>query len=151
MSGTQVQHLQDNLNIDTQIIYNLAHLLCSNRNRSCFELNSTIHYKITVYKKCTIGNEKNYTISLEITISSFFPLSALAIDSSKKSCSRRSTDKMVALLPARGMAAHGSRQLYRCVGGLSARGVEFSDTAYSYIMCNNGEWNPKPQCVGEQM
>ena len=36
MAGTQTQNLQDNLNIDTQIIYNLAHLLYSNVNRSCF-------------------------------------------------------------------------------------------------------------------
>ena len=36
MPGTQVQNLQDNLNIDTQVIHNLAHLLCSNMNRSCF-------------------------------------------------------------------------------------------------------------------
>ena len=36
MAGTQTQHLQDNLNIDTHIIHNLAHLLHSNMNRSCF-------------------------------------------------------------------------------------------------------------------
>ena len=36
MAGTQTQNLQYNLNIDTQIIHNLAHLLYSKRNRSCF-------------------------------------------------------------------------------------------------------------------
>ena len=37
MAGTQAQDLQDNFNIDTQIIiHNLAHLLYSNVNRSCF-------------------------------------------------------------------------------------------------------------------
>ena len=36
MAGTQVQHLQDNFNIDTHIIiHNLAHLLYFNVNRSC--------------------------------------------------------------------------------------------------------------------
>ena len=30
MAGTQAQKLQDNLNIDTHIIHNLAHLLYSN-------------------------------------------------------------------------------------------------------------------------
>ena len=32
----QAQNLNDNLNIDTQIIHNLAHLLYSNVNRSCY-------------------------------------------------------------------------------------------------------------------
>ena len=36
MAGTQSQNLQDNFNIDTHIIHNLAHLLYSNVNRSCF-------------------------------------------------------------------------------------------------------------------
>ena len=36
MSGTKAQNLQDNFNLDTQIIHNLAHLLYSNVNRSCF-------------------------------------------------------------------------------------------------------------------
>ena len=36
MAGTQAQNLQDNFNIDTHIIRNLAHLLYSNVNRSCF-------------------------------------------------------------------------------------------------------------------
>ena len=36
MAGSWGQHLQDNLNIDKQIIDNLAHLLYSNGNRSCF-------------------------------------------------------------------------------------------------------------------
>ena len=36
MAGTQAQKLQDNLNIYTHIIHNLAHLLYSNVNRSCF-------------------------------------------------------------------------------------------------------------------
>ena len=36
MAGTQAQNLQDNLNIDMHIIHNLAHLLYSNMNRSCF-------------------------------------------------------------------------------------------------------------------
>ena len=36
MVGTQAQNLHDNFNIDTQIIYNLAHLLYSNVNRSSF-------------------------------------------------------------------------------------------------------------------
>ena len=36
MAGIQAQNLQDNFNIDTQIIHNLAHLLYSNVNRSCF-------------------------------------------------------------------------------------------------------------------
>ena len=36
MAGSWGQHLQDNLNIDTHIIHNLAHLLYSNMNRSCF-------------------------------------------------------------------------------------------------------------------
>ena len=36
MAGTQAQKLQDNFNIDTHIIHNLAHLLYSNMNRSCF-------------------------------------------------------------------------------------------------------------------
>ena len=35
MPGTQIQNLLNNLNIDTQIIHNLAHLLYSNVNRSC--------------------------------------------------------------------------------------------------------------------
>ena len=35
MPGAQTQNLQYNLNIDTQIIHNLAHLLYSNMNRSC--------------------------------------------------------------------------------------------------------------------
>ena len=34
MAGTQAQNLQDNINIDTQIIHNLAHLLYSKVNRS---------------------------------------------------------------------------------------------------------------------
>ena len=33
---TQAQNLQNNLNIDRQVIHNLAHLLYSNRYRSCF-------------------------------------------------------------------------------------------------------------------
>ena len=36
MAGTQAQILQDNFNIDTQTIHNLAHLLYSNMNISCF-------------------------------------------------------------------------------------------------------------------
>ena len=36
MDGTQAQYLQDDFNIDTHIIHNLAHLLYSNVNRSCF-------------------------------------------------------------------------------------------------------------------
>ena len=36
MAGIQAHDLQDNFNIDTQIIHNLAHLLYSNVNRSCF-------------------------------------------------------------------------------------------------------------------
>ena len=36
MAGTQAQNIQDNFNIDTHIIHNLAHLLYSNVNRSCF-------------------------------------------------------------------------------------------------------------------
>ena len=36
MAGPWSQNLQDNLNIDEQIIHNLAHLLYSNVNRSCF-------------------------------------------------------------------------------------------------------------------
>ena len=36
MAGSWGQHLRDNLIIDKQIIYNLAHLLYSNGNRSCF-------------------------------------------------------------------------------------------------------------------
>ena len=36
MPGTQAKTLQDNVNIDTQIIHNLAHLLYSKVNRSCF-------------------------------------------------------------------------------------------------------------------
>ena len=36
MAGIQAQNLQDNLNINTQIIHNLAHILYSNVNRSCF-------------------------------------------------------------------------------------------------------------------
>ena len=36
MADTWGQHLQNNLNIGKQIIHNLAHLLYSNRNRSCF-------------------------------------------------------------------------------------------------------------------
>ena len=36
MAGTQAQNLQDTFNIDTQTIHNLAHLLYSNLNRSCF-------------------------------------------------------------------------------------------------------------------
>ena len=35
MAGIQAQNLQDNFNIDTQIIHNLAHVLYSNMNRSC--------------------------------------------------------------------------------------------------------------------
>ena len=36
MAGIQAQNLKDTFNIDTQIIHNLAHLLYSNVNRSCF-------------------------------------------------------------------------------------------------------------------
>ena len=36
MAGIEAQHLQDNFNIDTQTIHNLAHLLYSNANKSCF-------------------------------------------------------------------------------------------------------------------
>ena len=36
MAGSWGQHLQYNLNIDKQIIHNLANLLYSNRNRSSF-------------------------------------------------------------------------------------------------------------------
>ena len=36
MAGPWGQNLQDNLNIDEHIIHNLAHLLYSNGNRSCF-------------------------------------------------------------------------------------------------------------------
>ena len=36
MAGTQAQNLKDNFNIDTQFFYNLACLLYSNVNRSCF-------------------------------------------------------------------------------------------------------------------
>ena len=36
MAGTQAQNLQNNFNTDTQIIHNLAHLLYSKGNRSCF-------------------------------------------------------------------------------------------------------------------
>ena len=36
MAGSWGEHLQDNLNIDNQIIQNIAHLLYSNGNRSCF-------------------------------------------------------------------------------------------------------------------
>ena len=36
MAGIQAQNVQDNFNIDTQIIHNLAYLLYSNVNRSCF-------------------------------------------------------------------------------------------------------------------
>ena len=36
MPGTQAQDLQDNLNIDAHIIHNLAQVLYSNKNRSCF-------------------------------------------------------------------------------------------------------------------
>ena len=35
-AGKQAQNLQDNFNIDTQIIHNLAYLQCSYGNRSCF-------------------------------------------------------------------------------------------------------------------
>ena len=38
MAGTQAQNLQDNFNLATQIIHNLAHLLYSNVNRSCFDI-----------------------------------------------------------------------------------------------------------------
>ena len=34
--GTQAQNSQDHLNIDANIIHNLANLLYSNGNRSCF-------------------------------------------------------------------------------------------------------------------
>ena len=36
MARTQAKDLQDNFNIDTQTIHNLAHLLHSNVNRSSF-------------------------------------------------------------------------------------------------------------------
>ena len=36
MAGSWGEHLHDNLKIDKQIIHNLAHLLYSNGNRSCF-------------------------------------------------------------------------------------------------------------------
>ena len=36
MPGAQTHNLQYNRNIDTQIIHNLAYLLYSNVNRSCF-------------------------------------------------------------------------------------------------------------------
>ena len=35
MPGSWFQNLQDNLNIDKQLIHNLAHLPYSNVNRSC--------------------------------------------------------------------------------------------------------------------
>ena len=38
MPGTQAENLKDNLNIDAQIIHNLAHLLYSKVNRSCFDI-----------------------------------------------------------------------------------------------------------------
>ena len=38
MAGAHAQNLQYNLNIDTQIIHNLAYLLYSNRNRSCLDI-----------------------------------------------------------------------------------------------------------------
>ena len=40
MGGTQAQNLQGNFNIDTQICHNLACLVYSNVNRSCFGLPS---------------------------------------------------------------------------------------------------------------
>ena len=36
MSRSGSQNLQNNLNIDKQIIHNLAHVLSFNLNRSCF-------------------------------------------------------------------------------------------------------------------
>ena len=36
MAGIQAQNLQDSFNIGTQIIHNLAHILYSYVNRSCF-------------------------------------------------------------------------------------------------------------------
>ena len=36
MPGSWFQYLHDNLNIDKQIIHNIANLLYSNVNRSCF-------------------------------------------------------------------------------------------------------------------
>ena len=36
MAESRGQHLQENLNIDKEIIHNLANLLYSNGNRSCF-------------------------------------------------------------------------------------------------------------------
>ena len=36
MSGTQAQNLQDNFNMDTHIIHDIAHLLYSDVNSSCF-------------------------------------------------------------------------------------------------------------------
>ena len=36
MPGSWGQNLQDDCNIDKQIIHNLAHLLYSNVNRSCY-------------------------------------------------------------------------------------------------------------------
>ena len=36
MVGTQAQNLHDHFNINTQTIHNLARLLYSNVNRSCF-------------------------------------------------------------------------------------------------------------------
>ena len=38
MAGIQAQHLQDNVNIDTQIIHNLVYLLYSNVNRSILDI-----------------------------------------------------------------------------------------------------------------
>ena len=38
MPGSWGQNLQNNLNIDKQNIHNLAHLLCSNGERSCFDI-----------------------------------------------------------------------------------------------------------------
>ena len=36
MAGIQAKNLQDNFNFATHVIHNLAHLLYSNVNRSCF-------------------------------------------------------------------------------------------------------------------
>ena len=36
MAGTQAHNLQDSFNIETHIIHNLAYLLYSKVNRSCF-------------------------------------------------------------------------------------------------------------------
>ena len=57
MPGLWGQNLQNNLNIDKQIIHNLAHLLYSNGNRSCSHIvRVTTTYSMVQFNILTVLN-----------------------------------------------------------------------------------------------